>query len=503
MMSLRYLISTILTVLAVLVGCSQTETIVIDSEAIRVKPTTESPSRQTTASNVRIRLGETEAISSLDPLFANTNSAKRVTGLIYQGLVRLDSDGEIIPGLASSWQVGSDSLVYTFHVNPDASFQDSPHFVDGRGRAVTAQDVKASFTRMTNASVPPTAVSLFSPMIQGMDVYNREQRELFSRSDRAISKIQGIQIVDNRTVRFILTDKYPEFLELLATPYAFITPREFDNLGEMPIGSGPYRFVRQQSDSLFVLELSPSYWNGKNETHPLQLEVLHFNNESAVLQALRSNRVDIVADLSPINRMTVFTSQSQLNSDILPDFNLLETTGYDEIRVLFNPQNAKGLSNEHGRMLLNLLTSDSLESRFQHLGIFETGRQPSAQLQTLREYQLRNENESSGLATISFFSSNYEGFVARNFIQEIDQQFPVAIVRSGVASREITWKVSYSAALHSNSLRQNELADNELIRFGVTRYAIFHNRIRRLQLNGYPWWLNLDGIHIDQTLTQR
>ncbi|MCH8494847.1 MAG: ABC transporter substrate-binding protein [Balneolales bacterium] len=218
MMSPRYLISTILTVLVVLVGCSQTETIVIDSEAIRVTPATESPSRQTTASNIRIRLGETEAISSLDPLFANTNSAKRVVGLIYQGLAQLDSDGEIIPGLASSWEVDSDSLVYTFHINPEASFQDSPRFVDGRGRAVTAQDVKASFTRMTNASVPPTAVSMFSPMIQGMDVYNREQRELFSRADRSVSDIHGIQIDDNRTIRFILTSKHPEFLELLATP---------------------------------------------------------------------------------------------------------------------------------------------------------------------------------------------------------------------------------------------------------------------------------------------
>ncbi|MCH8494848.1 MAG: hypothetical protein LAT57_04350 [Balneolales bacterium] len=271
----------------------------------------------------------------------------------------------------------------------------------------------------------------------------------------------------------------------------------------MPIGTGPYSFVRQQSDSLFVFELSPSYWNIENESHPLQLEVLRFNNETAVLHALRSNRVDIVADFSPINRMTAFTDQSQLKSDILPDFNLLETTGYDEIRVLFNPQNGLGLSKEQGKMLLNLLPSDSIASRFQHLGIFETGRQSTAQPQTLSDFQLKNENEPSGLVTISFFTSNYEGFVARNFIQEIDEQIPVAIVRSGVTSREITWQVSYSAALRQNDLRQSELDDNELIRFGVTRYAVFHNRIGGLQLNGYPWWLNLDGIHIDQNLSQR
>ena len=51
---------------------------------------------------------------TLDPQYSGTTNALLVLNNIYEGLVRLDSDGEIIPGIAESWEVSPDGLTYTF-----------------------------------------------------------------------------------------------------------------------------------------------------------------------------------------------------------------------------------------------------------------------------------------------------------------------------------------------------------------------------------------------------
>jgi len=58
---------------------------------------------------------------------------------IFEGLTRYASDGSILPGLAHSWDISDDGLVYTFHLRSGVKFHDGAEF--------DASDVKFSLDR--------------------------------------------------------------------------------------------------------------------------------------------------------------------------------------------------------------------------------------------------------------------------------------------------------------------------------------------------------------------
>lgn len=74
--------------------------------------------------------GDNKAISyslsaspvTLDPQFATDSNAHLVINNTFEGLVRLSADGEIIPGIAESWNISSDGLTYTFNLKPDTEW---------------------------------------------------------------------------------------------------------------------------------------------------------------------------------------------------------------------------------------------------------------------------------------------------------------------------------------------------------------------------------------------
>jgi ABC-type transport system substrate-binding protein len=492
--------SLILTLIFIVTACSSADITVVDRPATRVTPIEGISPSHSRSQQAILRIGETESIFGLDPLFAETNASKRLMGLLYQGLTGLNADGLVIPVLAESWTVSSDSLVYTFQINPQAAFRDSPRFIDGKGRFVVASDVKASFERMALASVPAQAANIFSPLIQGMEVFVKEQRQLQIREQRAMTGIQGIEVIDERTVRFFLTRVVPEFTSLLASPLAAITPDELsDQLRINPVGSGPFALSSRQADTLFVLEYHPSYWLDATESFPARVEVRRYENETSILNALRHNLVDIAPNLSPLARMTALNRDGSLNMDILPEFNVFRMQGNDYLSLFHNSGSRLNLDRNEAGAMLNVLLTDTLASRFNHLGIHEIKRALEAPPAVYAQLRLRFSDNGQPRPTISFFLNNYEGFLARTSHQLAQPEFPLAMVRSGVISREITWYTRYNPN-YENSDTGGELNDNELIRFSLTRVGIVHNRIRNFTVNEYPWWFSLIDVRLDTTL---
>src|SRR5690606_14454887 len=80
-------------------------------------------------------------------------SPLRLLELIYERLVQLDSNLEIVPAIAESWEFSADGLTLTFKLKPDARFSN--------GAQVTAADVKASFERLLDEATAAAARSNF------------------------------------------------------------------------------------------------------------------------------------------------------------------------------------------------------------------------------------------------------------------------------------------------------------------------------------------------------
>src|SRR5918911_2714319 len=69
----------------------------------------------------------------VNPLLASSETDLDLTHLVFSGLTRIDDRGNIVPDLASGWQVSPDARTYTFTLRPDLRWHD--------GQSLTAEDV--------------------------------------------------------------------------------------------------------------------------------------------------------------------------------------------------------------------------------------------------------------------------------------------------------------------------------------------------------------------------
>ena len=81
---------------------------------------------------------------ALDPLRINDTLTMSILSNVYEPLVRMTNDGEIVPALAEEWKISDDGLVYTFTIRTDATFHN--------GDPITAEDVKYSLEAAAESS---------------------------------------------------------------------------------------------------------------------------------------------------------------------------------------------------------------------------------------------------------------------------------------------------------------------------------------------------------------
>jgi peptide/nickel transport system substrate-binding protein len=154
---------------------------------------------------------------SVNPLAARSQVDRDLIALVFDGLVKLDAEGNPVPALARSWSADPSGASWTFDLRPDARWQD--------GLPVTADDVVF------------TVDTLRDPDYHGPGA----------------GSWLGVKAtaVDAHVVRFDLDEPFAGFLELATQPIApehllGETPPSAmatDPFGEAPIGSGPYAII--------------------------------------------------------------------------------------------------------------------------------------------------------------------------------------------------------------------------------------------------------------------
>ena len=245
---------------------------------------------------VLVRLSGDE-VQSLDPHKVSTVEDVRVASEMFEGLVRYGATGAPEPGLAESWAVSDDGLVWTFSLREDLRFSD--------GAALTAADVVASFQRlMTPATTAPNA-NLFDAIENAPAVL----------AGKAAPDQLGVQALNARTVQIRLTRPFPAFLELLAHAAASVLPthalaQHGDGwVKQRPlVGSGPFRLKEWRLHSALKLERNPAYHDAANvalagvEYRPVQ-------DDQTALRLFRAGSADVLTDFPardlPLLRRTV------------------------------------------------------------------------------------------------------------------------------------------------------------------------------------------------------
>ena len=232
---------------------------------------------------VLVRLGSDE-VQSLDPHKVSTVEDVRVASELFEGLTRYTAAGDIEPGLAESWTVSNDGLVWQFTLKPDLHFSD--------GAPLTARDVVASFQRLLAPTTAAPNANLF---------YAIEGAEAVA-TGKAPPERLAVDARGERGLEIRLTRPFPAFAELLAHPAASALPaRLLETHGDgwvrqRPlVGSGPFRLKEWRLHSALKLERNPFYHDAANVAlagvtyRPVQ-------DDQTALRLFRAGSADVLTD---------------------------------------------------------------------------------------------------------------------------------------------------------------------------------------------------------------
>lgn len=253
MKKLTYKLLTALIILIILItGCTPKGDDASDST-----PQPDSTSPTSTTSEIDEPMSITTDII-LDPAKTTDSDSLRVSQYIYEGLVRLDANGDIQPAIAESWVISDDQLDYIFEIRPNAKFSD--------GSPITTDVIVDNFNRWFDPQSPFHGDGNYPTWLEIFLAFNGER----DTENRAKSLVDGIQKVDDNTVLIHLSRPVPNMLELVANPaFAILHPNslsanEYGTKDSNIISSGAY-IVSNWTDEGLTLSPNPEYWNLSNE----------------------------------------------------------------------------------------------------------------------------------------------------------------------------------------------------------------------------------------------
>jgi len=206
------------------------------------------------------RYNQPEALTSLDPAFANKQANIWAVTQLYNGLLELDDSLKPGPAIARRYQISPDGKTYTFTLRSGVRFHDSEVFAGGKGRAVTAQDFVYSFRRLFD----PATASPGGWIFRG---------KVLEDSRGNISDTAFVAANDS-TLRIYLKEPFIPFLGILTMPYAYVVPREAvrrygKDFREHPVGTGPFRFKVWDESNAIIYHRNPTYWRRDAQGQPL------------------------------------------------------------------------------------------------------------------------------------------------------------------------------------------------------------------------------------------
>ena len=461
----------VMTLLAM--ACSNTETIIIRTPATVPSATGDEASDPfSTRPPSTLKVAELIAFESFDPLIARTSADFRKGQLVYEGLARLDATGTPVPALASSIEVGADSLSVTIRLRENAFFHNDPSFSNGIGRKVNAADIIAAFERMTHRDVPETAAELFAPHILGFDLRNRENRDLYVPSLRQTTDITGIQRIDSRTVRFLLNAPDKWFLHRLASPMAVIYPSEaVPVLNQRPVGSGPYRYQSSSGDSLFTFVLNSAH----PDTSQFRIRRVDIRYEASETKAYRSfviRDVDVIAETGP------------LITEGVPDLNVglarsVRFATSDQVSIALNIDNQDGLSLPQGIGWFNSVWSDSLtrdlsDSGYERTFLATGGMRPPMSRTSFKLTPHIHEDQ-----------------ISRRMVLHLRRSTTVDLLQGYVASREVTFYTTTSPRVLP---LQGIATPSDLVRFDIRGFRLTHPTVLGFDAAPHSWWFDLREV---------
>ena len=241
---------------------------------------------------------------SLDPHQTVAAGTREVLFNIFEGLVKPNSDGEMIPAVAEKYTLSEDGTTYTFTLREGVKLHN--------GQTVTAEDVVYSINRC--AAVP-----------------EGQEKPLVA----AFSAVKSVEALDEKTVAVTIAQRDLEFISYMT---AAIIPADYENQDTAPVGTGPFKFVSRTPQQDFVMERFEDYWGAPAWLDKVTYKICE--NADALVMNLNGGSIDLCAHLTS-------AQASQLNQN----FQVLEGT-MNLVQAIYLNNQAKPFDNQLVRQAL-------------------------------------------------------------------------------------------------------------------------------------------------------
>jgi peptide/nickel transport system substrate-binding protein len=220
--------------------------------------------------------------------------ARFVWSQIYETLVRLDSDLNITPGLAESWESPDNGTTWIFHLRKNVNFHDGTPF--------NADSVVYSYSEKS---------------------YVRQA---------VLKPVKSVEALDDYTVKFVLAKPMPLPFYLTHIAWPVMGPGCTDSDGNFvePVGTGPFRFETQTKDQEVVLTRNDAYWGNKSLLDKVTFKVIP--DASTRVMAFENGELDMIIKVPEYDvkrleaedgiqihrKLSTFTDFLQFNCDKAP-----------------------------------------------------------------------------------------------------------------------------------------------------------------------------------------
>jgi len=285
-----------------------------------------------------LRYGVEWDITSLDPQMSGDSAVTTALLMTNEGLLR-DKGGEIVPGIAETWEISDDGLTYTFHLRQSKWSDGSP---------LTAKDFKYAFIRMLDPAAPTNYITTG---------YILKNGEAFSRGECGADEV-GVECPDDYTLVLNLEKRDNNMLYNLSRGLAWLPINEAadkaaggpGNYGaEMSqlMTNGPFTVTEWKREASITFTKNPNYWNA---------DEVHLDGIYGIVGASDAAGVDMMLagelDLMPVNTQS---HQRQLEE---AGFTVEKTGGtYNHLYFNGNPgENTEAgfcMANVHFRRAIN------------------------------------------------------------------------------------------------------------------------------------------------------
>ncbi|MBO7497419.1 MAG: hypothetical protein J6T98_12790 [Salinivirgaceae bacterium] len=247
-----------------------------------------------------LRVNISDIPHSIFPGQVEKRSEQIIVRQVYCGLVKYNQRTlEIVPSIAKDYNISPDELTYTFSLNTQARFPNDRCFAHGKGRRITAADVKYSIEQICrNKLVDNHGISSQISNICGAVDFLQ-----VAKNNDSVN-IAGIVAKNDSTLIINLKSPDKLFIHFLAGTNALVFAREaFNAYGTNgTVGSGPFLFKYPKIIGQTInLTRNPNYWGVSDDNEQLPyldtLALSFITSTQKELYMFGAGLVDAVFDL--------------------------------------------------------------------------------------------------------------------------------------------------------------------------------------------------------------